>query len=104
MLAEFSVAPMGGGTHLSEVVAEMLRIVDASGLPYEFHSMGTIVEGEWDEVMALIGRCHAAALRHGTRVSTAIKVDDAKGRTGRLKGKVDAVEKLVGRKLGRATE
>jgi uncharacterized protein (TIGR00106 family) len=101
MLAEFSVAPMGAGTHLSEVVAEMLRIVDASGLPYELHAMGTIVEGEWDEVMALIGRCHAKALEHGERVGTAIKIDDARGRTGRLTGKVESVERLVGRKLAR---
>ena len=104
MLAEFSVAPMDGGTHLSEVVAEMLRIVDASGLPYELHSMGTIVEGEWNEVMTLIGQCHEAALQHGTRVSTAIKIDHARGRTGRLKGKVDAVERLVGKRLSRAAE
>jgi uncharacterized protein (TIGR00106 family) len=101
MLAEFSVAPVGDNPHLSAVVAEMLRLIDASGLPYQFHSMGTIVEGEWDEVMDLIGRCHALAREGAVRVGTVIKIDDCPGRTGRLEGKVAGVENIVGKRLGR---
>ena len=102
MLAEFSVAPMGeAATSLSAAVAEILQEIDASGLPYEFHSMGTVVEGSWQEVMALIERCHVIALRYGPRVSTAIKIDDYAGRVSRLSGKVESVERIVGKKLGR---
>jgi uncharacterized protein (TIGR00106 family) len=101
MLAEFSIAPLSSAEHLSAAVAESLKLIDESGLPYEFHSMGTIVEGEWDDVMALIGRCHAKMLESHPRVSTQIKIDDATGRTGRLHGKVEAVEKMLGKKLGR---
>lgn len=101
MLAEFSIAPMGPATSLTPAVAEILKEIDASGLPYEFHSMGTVVEGSWEEVMALVGRCHAIGLRFGPRVSTVIKIDDYAGRTGRLRGKVDSVEKAVGKPLGR---
>jgi uncharacterized protein (TIGR00106 family) len=103
MLAEFSIAPMGAGGSLTPVVAEMLKEIDASGLPYEFHSMGTVVEGSWDEVMALIGRCHAIALRFGPRVSTYVKIDDYPGRENRLRGKVESVEEAVGKRL-RKTE
>ena len=101
MLVEFTIAPHGGPEHLSEAVAEMLRIVDESGLPYDFHSMGTIVEGSWDEVMPLIARCHAKMLEVAPRVGTTIRIDDFAGRTGRLRGKVESVEQKLGHKLGR---
>ena len=101
MLAEFSIAPLGAETHLSEAVAEILRIIDASGLPYEFHSMGTVVEGDWDDVMGLIGRCHKTMAAKYPRVSTAIKIDDSVGRAGRLRAKVESVERIIGKRLGR---
>lgn len=102
MLAEFSIAPLlGGSEHLSEAVAEMLKIVDASGLPYELHAMGTIVEGEWNDVMSVIEKCYRFMIDRYPRVSVTIKIDDARGRTGRLRGKVESVERLVGKPLRR---
>jgi uncharacterized protein (TIGR00106 family) len=101
MLAEFSIAPLGAGEHLSEAVAEMLKIVDASGLPYELHAMGTILEGEWGEVMGVIERCYRTMMERYPRVTVTIKIDDARGRTGRLRGKVESVERLVGKSLRR---
>jgi uncharacterized protein (TIGR00106 family) len=101
MIAEFTIVPLGDGEHLSPAVAEVLKIVDESGLPYELHAMGTIIEGDWGEVIALIGKCHHRVLEAHPRVSTSIRIDDHKGRRGRLHGKVEAVEHIVGRKLGR---
>ncbi len=102
MLAEFSIAPLlGAEEHLSGPVAEMLKIVDASGLPYELHAMGTIVEGEWSEVMQVIERCYRYMIERYPRVSVTIKIDDARGRSGRLRGKVESVERLVGKPLKR---
>ncbi len=103
MLAEFSIAPIGAGEHLSEPVAEMLKIVDASGLPYELHAMGTIIEGEWTEVMRVIEQCYRLMIERYPRVSVTIKIDDARGRTGRLRGKVESVERLLGKSLRRPT-
>jgi len=98
MLAEFSIAPLRDAPeHLSELVAEMIKIVAASRLPYELHAMGTIVEGEWDEVMEVIRRCHMMMRERFPRVSTTIKIDDAVGRSGRLRGKVESVERLLGK-------
>lgn len=100
MLAFFTIAPTGtGGDHLSEAVAGILDIVDKSGLEYRFGPMGTTVEGEWDEVMDLIGRCHARMREDNLRISTLIKIDDHKGRSGRLSGKMESVEKTLGREL-----
>jgi len=101
MLAFFSIAPTGADDHLSEYVAQMLDLIDQSGLDYRFGSMGTTVEGDWDEVLALIGRCHKLMAEQAPRVSTSIKIDDQVGRSGRLAGKVEAVEKKLGRELRR---
>jgi len=61
MLVELSIDPLGRGTHLSHDLAGILKIVDNSGLRYCLTPFGTCIEGEWDEVMALVKRCHEQA-------------------------------------------
>jgi uncharacterized protein (TIGR00106 family) len=101
MVASFSVAPMGVTGDVKELVAEALRIVDESGLPYELGAMQTTVEGNPDEVMAIILRCHKRLLELAPRVLTHIAIDDRRGATGRLEGKVRDVEEILGKPLRR---
>ena len=90
MIAEFSIYPIGVGESLSGEVAKAFRIIDASSLPYEHHAMGTNLEGNWDEVMAVIKACRDRLLEDSNRVSIAIKIDDRAGQPNRLAHKVDA--------------
>lgn len=99
MLASFSVVPIGVGEELKEHIAKVLDIVDTSGLRYKLGTMQTTVEGEPDEVMALIMKCHRLLLEAAPRVLTHITIDDRKGATGRLEGKVQDVEQVLGREL-----
>lgn len=99
MVASFSIVPVGTGEELKEHIARVLDIIDKSGLPYRLGAMQTTVEGEPDEVMALIMQCHAAMLEGAGRVLTHIAIDDRKGATGRLTGKVTDVEAVLGRTL-----
>jgi len=92
MIAAFSITPLGIGDSVSAYVADAVRLVRDSGLPNETNAMFTNVEGEWDEVMALIGRCVTTVAEHAPRVSVVIKVDYRPGVTGALRAKVDAVE------------
>src|SRR6187455_2267959 len=57
VLLEMSITPLGKGESVSQFVAECVEIIDRSGLDYELHAMGTIVEGELDEVLDLMRRC-----------------------------------------------
>jgi uncharacterized protein (TIGR00106 family) len=98
-IAEFSISPAGAGTSVSEYVARCLDLVDRSGLAYKLNPMGTVVEGPFDEVMALISRCHKTVATDCERVSTIIKIDDRKGASNQIEEKVRKVEKLVGRRL-----
>lgn len=84
---------------MAEYVAEVIKIVDESGLDYRTNAMGTVVEGEFDEVMELIVRCHKATRARCRRVSTIIKIDDRAGAEGALAAKTASVERILGRRL-----
>ena len=101
MLASFSVVPMGAGDGVKEIVAEALTIVDGSGLSYQLGPMQTVIEGDTDQVMDVIMRCHRRVLELAPRVLTSITLDDRKGATGRLQGKVHDVEQILGKPLSR---
>lgn len=99
MIIEFSVVPIGRGEALAGPVARVLDLVDKSGLPYQLTAMGTIVEGEWDEVLGLVRRCHEAMRGEAVRVLTRISIDDRAATAGRIQGKVRDVEAVLGREL-----
>lgn len=99
MLASFSVVPIGVGEELKEIIADVLSIIDESGLKYTLGAMQTTIEGEEDEVMALIMKCHRRVREIAPRVLTHITIDDRNGATGRLTGKIADVEDVLGRKL-----
>jgi uncharacterized protein (TIGR00106 family) len=99
MLAQFTIVPLGVGESVSAAVAEVIRIIDESGLPYRTNPMGTVVEGEWDDVMALIRGCHDEALRGAARVLTFISIDDRPGKPDRISEKIKSIEKRLGREI-----
>jgi uncharacterized protein (TIGR00106 family) len=99
MLAEFTIVPTGKGESLSKYVAESLDLIDKSGIRYTLTPMGTIVEGEWDEILSLVKKCHDNMRKHANRVITTIKIDDREGAVNRLEGKVRSVEEALDRKL-----
>jgi uncharacterized protein (TIGR00106 family) len=92
MIAAFSITPIGVGESVSEPVAAAVRLVRASGLPNETNAMFTNVEGDWDEVMALIKACVEEVGRTCPRVGVVIKIDHRPGTEGALRSKVEAVE------------
>ena len=99
VLLEFSMSPLDKGESVSAYVSRSLDIIDKSGLPYQLTPMGTIVEGEWAEVMAVVTACFERMRADCHRISTSIRVDYRAGAGGRLKSKIAAVEKKLGRKL-----
>jgi uncharacterized protein (TIGR00106 family) len=99
VLLEFSMTPLGEGESVSRYVTRSLDIVDKSGLDYEFHSMGTVIEGEWDEVMGVVKQCFEAMRADCSRISVSVKIDYRKDRRGRIRGKVERVEDRLGRTL-----
>jgi len=95
VLLEMSITPLGKGESVSQYVAECVRLIDDSGLDYELHSMGTIVEGELDQVLDLMRRCIVLVAKHSDRVTCAAKLDFRRGHSGRIKSKVESVQQIL---------
>ncbi len=93
------MAPTGKGESLSPYVARSLDIIDKSGLPYQLTPMGTIIEGEWPDVMAVVTACFEAMQTDCERIGTHIKIDYRAGPGGRMQSKINAVETQLGRRL-----
>ena len=91
VILELSLFPLGAGESVSPYVARALRIVRDSGLPFELGPMGTCVEGEWDEVMAVSRDCFEALRADCDRVYLTMKLDYRKGPGGRLESKTASV-------------
>jgi uncharacterized protein (TIGR00106 family) len=93
-VVEISVAPLGtANPGVSSYVAACVDIVAKSGLVYQLTPMGTVIEGDIDEIFATLRKMHEVPFGQGAeRVSTLIKIDDRRDQGSHgLKGKIDSV-------------
>ncbi len=99
VLLEFSMSPLGKGESVGKYVSRSLDIIDRSGVEYRLNPMGTVLEGEWNEVFDVVRRCFERMRKDCNRISCIIKVDYRKNHRGRLVSKTASVEKRLTRKL-----
>jgi uncharacterized protein (TIGR00106 family) len=84
---------------VSEYVAECERLIAAAGLKAQLHPYGTVIEGEWDAVFALVKRCHERVHEMGApRVFTTLKVGTRTDREQSMEDKVDSVRAKLAQK------
>ena len=95
VLIDFSIFPLDKGASLSPYVARAVKIIRNSGLPHRFGPMGTSVEGEWDQVMGVLGECFEDLRKDCDRISMNIRFDYRKGPGGRIEGKMTSVKKRL---------
>jgi uncharacterized protein (TIGR00106 family) len=93
MIVAFSVTPLGVGEDVADYVADAVRVVRAGGLPNRTDAMFTSIEGEWDEVMAVVRGAVEAVAARAPRVSMTLKADIRPGVTGGLDAKVESLER-----------
>ncbi len=96
VLAELSLFPLDKGESLSPYVTRMVRIIKDSGLDYTLHSMGTCLEGDWQEVMEVVSKCFQDLQQDCDRIYLTLKVDYRRGGSNRLIQKVDSVQRQLG--------
>jgi uncharacterized protein (TIGR00106 family) len=98
-LMEFSIIPLDKGISLSNYVARAMTIIDESGLEYRMNPMGTVVEGEWDELLGLLARCFRDLEKDSERINIQVKFDYRKGVSGAIKNKIQSVQEKAGRQF-----
>jgi uncharacterized protein (TIGR00106 family) len=96
MIVAFSVTPIGVGADVAEYVADAVRVVRASGLPNRTDAMFTTIEGDWDEVMAVVKNACDAVSARAPRVSVTLKADIRPGVTDALESKMASLERHLG--------
>lgn len=99
VLLEFAMAPAGKGESVSEYVARILDVIDRSGVRYQLTPMGTILEGDWTDVMGVVTACFQALQTDCARIGMNLKIDYRAGPESRLTSKIEAIEQRLGRKL-----
>ncbi len=99
VLLEMTMSPTGKGESLSPYVSRVLKVIDESGITYRLTPMGTILEGEWDEVMNVVRSCFIELKQDCSRIGVHIKIDYREGSESRLKSKISSLEQKLGRKL-----
>ena len=100
MLAELTIIPVGKDVSISPDVAKAVEIIDESGLDYRLNPMGTVMEGDINQILEVVKKCYEAVMEISQRVIVTLSLDDRKDRQSpRIEKKVTSVEEKVGRKL-----
>ncbi len=94
VIMDLCVVPIGVGVSVSKYVVACHEVLADAGLTTKLHAYGTNIEGEWDQVMAAVKRCHETIHGMGApRITTTIKLGT---RTDRLQTMSDKVESVKG--------
>ena len=99
MLVELTILPLVSDGHVSDELAEVLKLIDTYGLPYQLTPSSTCIEGEWSEVMELVRQCHERIRSRSSHVVTIVKIEDEEGVTDKLSQNIKSVEQKAGRQL-----
>ncbi|MFB9885282.1 MTH1187 family thiamine-binding protein [Balneatrix alpica] len=96
VMVDLCVIPLGVGVSVSEHVAACQRVLAEVGLQHQMHAYGTNIEGEWDEVMAAVKRCHEVVHAMGApRISTTMKLGTRTDRQQSMADKIQSVEQKL---------
>lgn len=100
MLVQVTMFPTDKrGESVSADVSKVINIIDKSGLSYKLGPMSTTIEGSWERVMETINKARKMLRKNHSRIYISITIDDRKDARGRISGKVESIQKKLGRKL-----
>jgi uncharacterized protein (TIGR00106 family) len=96
VLLDLCVVPLGVGVSVSEYIAACQRVLKDAGLKHEMHMYGTNIEGEWDDVMAAVKKCHEVVHQMGApRISTSIRIGTRTDRDQSMQDKIRSVQQKL---------
>jgi len=93
-IAQISIIPLGTKTpSVSKYVARAVKVLQQeSDIKYQTTSMGTIIEGKLDKILAVAEKMHEGTFgREVTRVITIIEIDDRRDKASSMEGKMNSL-------------
>lgn len=94
-IVEATIVPIGtNSTSVSKYVADAHKLVkNQEKIKYQLTPMGTIFEGDLNEILELIKQMHEIPFKNlAQRVSTIIKIDDRRDKESSMSQKLESVE------------
>jgi uncharacterized protein YqgV (UPF0045/DUF77 family) len=77
MLLELTVQAKGKGKQQAgDTTADLAKIIQSSGLYHQAKNKGMVLEGSWDELMAVAKKCHDAVLKSNKKIVTVMRAVD----------------------------
>ncbi|ACO04526.1 MAG TPA: thiamine-binding protein [Persephonella sp.] len=102
VLVEFAMFPTDKGESVSPYVSRIIKMIDESGVNYKLTPMGTVFEVEtMEEALKIIDQAYKQLEKDCNRVYSVVKFDIRKGKSGRLKQKIESVEKKLGKQVSK---
>ena len=102
-LVSVAIVPLGVGDSLSGYVADVVRVIEASGLQNRTTSMSTEIEGDWDDVMKVVKEASFVLAEKGIRTSVILRADIRPGRTNTINSKIEKLDSILGNAAERDT-
>ena len=100
VMIDLCVVPIGVGVSVSQYIAECEKIIGAARLNSQLHPYGTVIEGEWDEVMAVVKQCHEKVHELGSpRILSVVKIGTRTDRAQSMQDKIDSVNEKLAKSL-----
>jgi uncharacterized protein (TIGR00106 family) len=98
VMVDLCVVPLGVSVSVSKFIAQCQRIINDAGLESQLHPYGTVIQGEWDEVMTVVKSCHEKVHAMGApRISTTLKIGTRTDREQSMQDKMDSVTQKLDR-------
>ena len=96
VMIDLCIVPMGTGVSVSDEIATLEQLIRKSGLKNQLYPYGTVIEGEWEEVMNLVKKCHILLHEQGTkRIFTSLKIGTRVDKEQTMEDKVNVVEQKL---------
>ncbi len=93
---DLCIIPIGVGVSLSPYIAICQEIIEETGLKHQLLPNGTAIEGDWDEVLTCIKRCHEQIHSKGVlRIFSTVKLNTRTDRQQSFEEKVPKVLKAL---------
>ncbi|MBW9220250.1 MTH1187 family thiamine-binding protein [Methanothermococcus sp. SCGC AD-155-N22] len=90
-VAEVSIVPIGEGPSISKYVKKAIEVFKKYNLKVEPCAMGTVLEGDLDEIIRAFKEAHETVLNDTVRVLSTLKIDDRKDKEITIEGKLKAI-------------
>ena len=97
VVAEVSIVPVGTGSpSVSDYVKEAIKVIDDSGIEYMLCPMGTVMQGELEDILSLIGDLHQHMNSMGVkRLVTRLVIDERSDKELSMGGKLESIESIT---------